>query len=293
MSSACTPILVGVAFPVSEILLLSKMAKFPFLTMDYSPWLSKYSINWNRLKNFMQVGIDVKCMYTNFGGRGLSGFGDKISVWSIKMEKFNRSESAQKFMHVGVDVTCMHTSLGGCDPSAFGDMATFQKRPNFPFGAWTSKNSIDRNRLKKFMQVGSDVKCMRTDFGGCGLSGFGDKISLWSIKVEKFNRSESARKINATRGRCHVHSHQFWWVWSLRFQRYGYLSKTAKFPFWGMDYSPWSSKNLIDRNRLKKFMQVGIDVKFMYTNFGGRDLSSFGDMATFKNGQISLLGHGL
>ena len=44
----------------------------------------------------MQVGIDVKFMYTNFGRRGLSGFGDKISLWSIKVEKFNRSESAQK-----------------------------------------------------------------------------------------------------------------------------------------------------------------------------------------------------
>ena len=71
------------------------------------------------------------------------------------------------------------------------------------------------------------------------------------------------------------------------------LSKTAKFPFRPMDYSPWSSKNLIDRNRLKKFMQVGIDVKFMYTNFGGRDLSGFGDTATLKNGQISLSTHGL
>ena len=35
----------------------------------------------------MQVGTDVKCMHTNFGGRGLSGFGDKISLWSIKVEK--------------------------------------------------------------------------------------------------------------------------------------------------------------------------------------------------------------
>ena len=70
-------------------------------------------------------------------------------------------------------------------------------------------------------------------------------------------------------------------------------SKTAKFPFRTMDYSPWSSKNLIDRNRLKKFMQVGIDVKCMYTNFGGRGLSSFGDTATLKNGQISLSDHGL
>ena len=67
------------------------------------------------------------------------------------------------------------------------------------------------------------------------------------------------------------------------------LSKTAKFP----DYSPWSSKNFIDRNRLKKFMQVGIDVKYMHTNFGGHDLSGFGDIATFKNSQISLSEHGL
>ena len=43
-----------------------------------------------------------------------------------------------------------------------------------------------------------------------------------------------------------------------------YLSKTAKFPFQGMDYSPWSSKNLIDQNRLKNFMQVGIDVTRMH-----------------------------
>ena len=71
------------------------------------------------------------------------------------------------------------------------------------------------------------------------------------------------------------------------------LSKTAKFPFSTMDYSPWSSKNLIDRNRLKKFMQVGIDVTFMDTNFGGRGHLGFGDIATFKNGQISLSDHGL
>ena len=68
------------------------MAKFPFRGMDYSPWSWKNSIDRNRLKKFMQVEIDVKCMHTDFGG---------------------------------------------CDPSGFGDMATFQKRPNFPFWAWT------------------------------------------------------------------------------------------------------------------------------------------------------------
>ena len=100
--------------------------------------------------------------------------------------------------------------------------------------------------------------------------------------MEKFNQSESAQKIYASRGRCHVHAHQFWWAWSLWFRRYGYLSKTAKFPFRGMDYSPWSSKNSIDRNRLKKFMQVGVDVTCMHTSFSGRGLSGFGDMATFQ-----------
>ena len=58
MSNACTPILVGVAILVSEIPLLSKMAKFPFPTMDYSPWSSKNLIDRNRLKKFMQVGND-------------------------------------------------------------------------------------------------------------------------------------------------------------------------------------------------------------------------------------------
>ena len=47
-----------------------------------------------------------------------------------------------------------------------------------------------------------------------------------------------------------------------------------------MDYSPWSSKNLIDRNRLKKFMQVCVDVTYMYTDFDGCDLSGFGDNTT-------------
>ena len=80
MSHACTPILVGVAFPVSEILLPSKTAKFPFRPMDYSPWSLKNLIDRNRPKKFMQVGIDVTCMYTNFGGRGLLGFGDLATL---------------------------------------------------------------------------------------------------------------------------------------------------------------------------------------------------------------------
>ena len=115
------------------------------------------------------------------------------------------------------------------------------------YSPWSSKNLINRIRFKKFMQVWDEVTCMYTNFGGCGLFGFGDTL----------------------------------------------LSKTAKFPFQGMDYSPWLSKNLIYWNQPKKFMQVGVDVTCMYTNFGRCGLSSFGDTATLKNGQISLSDHGL
>ena len=38
------------------------------------------------------------------------------------------------------------------------------------YSPW-SRNSIDRNRLKKFMQVEINVECMHTNFGGCGFSG--------------------------------------------------------------------------------------------------------------------------
>ena len=59
MPNVYTLILVGITSLVSEILLPSKTANFPFRTMDYSPWSSKNLIAQNRLKKFMQVGIDA------------------------------------------------------------------------------------------------------------------------------------------------------------------------------------------------------------------------------------------
>ena len=88
---------------------------------------------------------------------------------------------------------------------------------------------------------------MCTNFGGRGLSAFGDTATL----------------------------------------------KNGQISFPTMDYSPWSSKNLIDQNWLKKFMQVSIDESCMCTNFGGCGLSAFEDTATLKNSQISLSDHGL
>ena len=85
-------------------------------------------------------------------------------------------------MQVGVDVTCMYTNFGGRSNFDFGDTATFKTgqislSDHGLYSPWSLKILIDQNRLKKFMLVGIDVKCMHTNFGGCGLSGFGDKIS--------------------------------------------------------------------------------------------------------------------
>ena len=198
----------GVTSSVSEILVLSKTAKFPFRPMDYSPWSSKNLIDRNRLKKFMQIGVDVTYMNTNFGGRDLFGFGD---IGTFKNGRISLSNH-------GLD-----------------------------YSPWSPKNLIDRNRLKKFMQVGVDVTYMCTNFGGRDLFGFGDSGTFKNGQISLL-----------------THGH-----------------------------SPWSSKNLIDWNRLKKFLQISVDVTYMHTNFGGRNLFGFRDIGTFKNGQISLSTHGL
>ena len=85
-------------------------------------------------------------------------------------------------MQIRIDVTCMHTNFGGCDLSSFGDIATLKNGQislsDHGYSPWSSKNLIDRNRLKKFMQIMIDVTCMHTNFGGCDLSGFGDIATL-------------------------------------------------------------------------------------------------------------------
>ena len=86
-------------------------------------------------------------------------------------------------MQVEVDVKCMQTNFGGHDLFGFRVMAPFclpSKMAKISlrtmgYSPWGSKNLIDWNWLKKFMQVQVevDLKCMQINFGGCGLSGFG------------------------------------------------------------------------------------------------------------------------
>ena len=130
----------SVAILVSEILLLSKTAKFPFPTLDYSPWSSKNLIIWNWLKKFMQVEVNVLCMHTNFDGCRHSSFGDiatfkngQISLSDHGLYIVNDHQKnliiwnrLKKFMQVEVNVLCMHNNFDGCCHSGFGDIATFK-----------------------------------------------------------------------------------------------------------------------------------------------------------------------
>ena len=154
------------------------------------------------------------------------------------------------------------------------------------------------------MQVEVNVTCTHTSFGGHSLSGFGDiatfKIgqsslsdhySPWSSKkLFDWNRLEKFMQVGID-VKC-MHTLILVGMDS-PVSEILLLSKAAKFPFPTMDSSPWSSKNLNDWSRLKEFMQIGVYVTCMHTNFGGHSLSSFGDIATFKNGQFSLSNHGL
>ena len=121
MNYAFAPILVGVTSPVSEILLLSKTAKIPFPTMDYSPWSSKNLINWNRLKKFMQVGANVKCMHTNFGGCSFNISCD-TSLLLVLYSYYISSHILLCFFSIGLNSSCISTTIKAtflCNDSVF------------------------------------------------------------------------------------------------------------------------------------------------------------------------------
>ena len=59
------------------------------------------------------------------------------------------------------------------------------------------------------------------------------------------------------------------------------------------EFAPFLFERFSCLESAQKFMQIGVDVKCIRTNFGGCGLSGFGDTATLKNGQFSPSDHGL
>ena len=168
----------------------SDLAKFPL-------WTIMGVKKQNRLKKSMQVEAGVKCTQTNFGVHGLFGFWrfcpffnclqnslnfpSDHGLQSMGVKKLNRLESAQKF----------HASRGGCVMHVhqlwwawllwfqnYGSfLIAFKNSQNFPSDHGLQSMGVTKlNQLKKFMQIEVDVKCMQINFGGHGLSGFGDFV---------------------------------------------------------------------------------------------------------------------
>ena len=99
---------------------------------------------------------------------------------------------------------------------------------------------------------------------------------------------ESAQNINASRGQCKTHANQFCWAPHLFSFRDIATLKMAKFSFQTMVTKKFNQLESAQKN----FLQVGLDVTCMYTDFSGHSPFSFGDTITLKNGQISLSDHG-
>ena len=74
----------------------------------------------------MHVGIDVKYIHTNFGGRNIFGFGDIATFKNCQISLSDDRNWLKKFMHVGIDVKYIHTNFGGRNIFGFGDIATFK-----------------------------------------------------------------------------------------------------------------------------------------------------------------------
>ena len=101
----------------------------------------------------------------------------------------------------------------------------------------------------------------------------------WTI-VHGGQKIELPQKIHANRGWCEMHGNQFWWAqpfWFWRFWPFiSCLQNSQNFP---LDHG--LSMGVKKQNRLKKFMQVEVEVKCIETKFGVHGFSGFGDFAPF------------
>ena len=116
-------------------------------------------------------------------------------------------------MQVEVDLKRMQTNFGGRGLSGFRVMARFRMpSKTAKISLWTM-GVKKYNWLNKFMQVEVDVKCMQTNFGGPGLSGFGDFapfsfafktaiISIWTLDYSSWRSKNRIGSKNLCKERC-------------------------------------------------------------------------------------------
>ena len=85
-----------------------------------------------------------------------------------------------------------------------------------------------------------------------------------------------------------MHAHHFWWAWH-GLSGFRDIATFKISQIFLLDHAILVKK----LNWLKNFMQVEVDGVYMCKKFGGHGYSGFGDITTFKFGQIYLLDHGL
>ena len=149
MQHACTPILVGVAFPVSEIPLLSKSAKFSFRTMGYiqSMGVKKF----NCLESAQKIHVSR-------GGCNMH-LHQFWWAWPLQFRRYYYFQKWPNFpfgpwaivhgcqkiqsLRIGSKNSCKQGQMcNTCTPILVGvaflvlEILLLSKQPNFPFGPW-------------------------------------------------------------------------------------------------------------------------------------------------------------
>ena len=118
----------------------------------------------------MQVEVDVKCMQTNFGGCGLSGFGvmapfclpSKTAKISLRTMGYNSLWGSKN--RIGSKNSCKYGLIwNACKPILVGVASLVSeillifhlplKQPKFPFGPWAIVHGGHSNRLNFLMTM--------------------------------------------------------------------------------------------------------------------------------------------
>ena len=139
----------------------------------------------------MQLGVDVTCMHTNFGGCGCICFRD---IATFKNGQISLSDHGLFgiIVHGGQKIEMaqnIYASKGGCETHAnqfwwawhlqfwrFCPFSLAFKNGQISLLDYYSGQKIELTQ--KIHASGVDVKCMHTNFDGCGFSGFEDNIWL-------------------------------------------------------------------------------------------------------------------
>ena len=151
----------------------------------------------NRLKKFMQVEVNVKCMETNFGWRSLSSFGD-FTPFCFPSKTAKISLQSMDYMSPILALTL-----------AFVAWAVI------PYGGEAALSDLGVGVL--YILAVSSISVYSILMSGWASNSKyaflgAIRAAAQMISYEVGQKIESAQKIHASRGQCEMHGNQFWLV---------------------------------------------------------------------------------